>query len=85
MCVVRFHVMAQLPRCVPRFSRPAWNDDGVVTVLVIILLVVSDALLAVVAGVLGRARGRPFWLWALLGFFFPVLAIFVVLVLPRRG
>ncbi len=55
-----------------------------VTVLLIILLVFADALLAVLAGLIGRARGRRFWLWALLGFFFPVVAIVVVILLPRR-
>jgi hypothetical protein len=56
----------------------------VVTVLVIVVLVLADALLAIVSGLIGRAKGRRFWLWALLGFLFPVLAIVVVLLLPRR-
>jgi hypothetical protein len=56
----------------------------VLTVLVIILIVATDGLLAFVTGALARVRGRPFWLWALIGFFFPIAAIIAVLVLPRR-
>jgi hypothetical protein len=54
------------------------------TVLVILLIVVTDGVLAFITGVLGRARGRPFWLWATIGFFLPIVAIIALLLLPRR-
>jgi hypothetical protein len=56
----------------------------VVTLLVILLLALADALLAAVVGFVGRAKGRRFWFWALLGFFVPIVSLVIVLVLPRR-
>jgi len=55
----------------------------VITILLIVVLILGDSLLALAAGLVGRARGRRFWLWALIGLVFPVVAIVVVLVLPR--
>jgi hypothetical protein len=56
----------------------------VITVLLIIALVFADAIVAIATGLIGRARRRRFWLWALLGLFFPFVALVVVIVLPRR-
>jgi hypothetical protein len=56
----------------------------VVTLLAILLLVVADAALAAVVGLIGRAKGRRFWFWALLGFVIPIVSLVGVLVLPRR-
>jgi len=55
-----------------------------VTLLVILLLALADALLAAVVGLVGRAKGSRFWIWALLGFFVPIVSLVIVLVLPRR-
>jgi hypothetical protein len=57
------------------------------TIVVLLLLILGDAILAIVTGFVARARGRRFWLWALIGVVLPLVALVVVLVLPkgRRG
>jgi hypothetical protein len=55
-----------------------------ITLVLILVLVLADAIVAVVTGLIGRARGHPFWLWAILGFVFPILAVVAVVLIPRR-
>jgi ABC-type glycerol-3-phosphate transport system permease component len=57
----------------------------VVTIVLVVALVLTDALLALAAGALARVRGRRFWFWALLGLLIPVVTLAAVLILPRPG
>lgn len=55
-------------------------------VFVDVFLVLSLFLLTIpiVAGYYAHTRGRSFWLWFLLGLFFPILAHFVLAFLPNK-
>jgi hypothetical protein len=55
-----------------------------VSVVVIVVLILTDAVLAIITGVVARVRGRRFWPWAVLALVVPVVALLVVLLLPGR-
>jgi hypothetical protein len=57
----------------------------VVTIVLIVVLVLTDALLAIAAGLLARVRGRRFWFWALLALVVPVVTLVALVILPRPG
>jgi len=55
-------------------------------VFVDIFLILSLFLLTIplVAGYYAHTRGRSFWLWFFMGLFFPVLAHFILALLPNK-
>jgi hypothetical protein len=55
-----------------------------VSIVVLLLLVLFDAVVAIVTGVVARTRGRRFWVWALIAVPATLAALLVVLLLPRR-
>jgi hypothetical protein len=55
-----------------------------VSLVVLLILILTDALLAIITGVVARARGRRFWAWAVLALVVPVVALVALLVLPNR-
>jgi hypothetical protein len=55
------------------------------TALAIALIVVAEVGLAVLVGVIARAKGRRFWFWAVVELVLPIIGLVAVVVLPRRS
>jgi hypothetical protein len=65
-------------------TRPAGNQEALVWYLWIISIAIAVAIAAVCYRI-AESKGRNGVLWAVLGFFFPIIALIIIFVLSDRS